>query len=161
MLIADSGLIDAADIAEHPIVYTAKGVLDDLSLTSFLKTSGSKGYHIVIPFIPSVSWDRFSEFARRVAEVMEQQWPDRYTSNIRKAKRKDKIFIDWIRNGRGATSIAPYSIRAKAGAKVSMPIAWNELDTIAPDGVDMTDALKRIEGNDPWKGFFEIDQRFK
>lgn len=138
-----------------------KSILDDLSLTSFLKTSGGKGYHIVIPFNPSVSWDRFSEFARRVAEVMEQQWPDRYTSNIRKAKRKDKIFIDWIRNGRGATSIAPYSIRAKAGAKVSMPIAWNELDTIAPDGVDLTDALKRIEGNDPWKGFFEIDQRFK
>jgi len=138
-----------------------KSILDELSLTSFLKTSGGKGYHIVIPFSPSVSWDRFSGFARRIAEVMEQQWPDRYTSNIRKAKRKDKIFIDWIRNGRGATSVAPYSIRAKAGARVSMPIAWNELDTIAPDGVDMKSALKRIAGNDPWKDFFETDQRLK
>jgi bifunctional non-homologous end joining protein LigD len=138
-----------------------KSILDELALTSFLKTSGGKGYHIVIPFRPSIPWDRFSEFARNVAEVMEQRWPDRYTSNIRKVKRKDKIFIDWIRNSRGATSIAPYSLRAKEGARVSMPIAWNELYTIAPDGIDMTEAIKRIEESDPWKDFFEIDQRFK
>ena len=138
-----------------------KSILDALSLVSFLKTSGGKGYHIVIPFSPSATWDGFSDFARRVAELMEKQWPDRYTSNIRKAKRKGRIFIDWIRNGRGATSVAPYSIRARKGAKVSMPIAWDELDTVAPDGVDMADALRRIEEPDPWKGFFELDQRFR
>jgi len=83
----------------------------------------------------------FHDFARRIAEVMEQKWPDRYTSNVRKANRTDKIFIDWIRNGRGATSVAPYSLRARKGARVSMPIAWDELYTIAPDGINMSDAL--------------------
>ena len=92
---------------------------------------------------------------------MEQQWPDRYTSNVRKNKRANKIFIDWIRNGRGATSVAPYSIRARKGAQVSMPITWEELDTVAPDGVNMADALSRIDGNDPWKDFFQTNQRLK
>lgn len=136
-----------------------KSILDELSLISYLKTSGGKGYHIVVPFDPEVSWDAFNAFAKRVAEVMEQKWPDRYTSNVRKAKRANKIFIDWIRNGRGATSIAPYSLRARKGAKVSMPIAWDELDSIAPDGVDMADALKRICREDPWKDFFLHDQK--
>lgn len=138
-----------------------KGILSELSLVSYLKTSGGKGYHVVVPFKPAASWDAFHDFAKRVAEVMEQKWPDRYTSNIRKAKRADKIFIDWIRNGRGATSIAPYSIRARVGAKVSMPITWDELDTVAPNGVDMSDALLRIEKNDPWEGFFTVNQYLK
>jgi bifunctional non-homologous end joining protein LigD len=136
-----------------------KSILAELSLNAYLKTSGGKGYHVVVPLKPSASWEAFHDFAKRVAEVMEQKWPDRYTSNVRKAKRTDKIFIDWIRNGRGATSIAPYSLRARKGAKVSMPIAWNELDTIAPDGVNIVDALLRIDGNDPWKDFFQNDQK--
>ncbi len=82
-----------------------KSILTELSLTSYLKTSGGKGYHIVVPLKPVATWDSFHDFARLVAEVMEQKWPDRYTSNVRKAKRAGKIFIDWIRNGRGATSI--------------------------------------------------------
>lgn len=138
-----------------------KSLLDGLSLVSFLKTSGGKGYHVVIPFKPSVDWEAFHDFAERIAEIMEQKWPDRYTSNVRKDKRKNRIFIDWIRNGRGATSIAPYSIRARKGATVSMPITWEELDTVSPDGVGMADALARIGGNDPWKDFFHVDQRLK
>ncbi len=138
-----------------------KGVLDELSLTSYLKTSGGKGYHVVVPLTPAASWDAFHDFARRVAEVMEQKWPDRYTSNVRKANRKNKIFIDWIRNGRGATSIAPYSIRARKGARVSMPISWSELDAVAPDGVSMADALSRIHDKDPWVGFSENHQLLK
>ena len=135
-----------------------KGILAELSLNSYLKTSGGKGYHVVVPLQPGASWDTFHEFARRVAEVMEAKWPDRYTSNVRKAKRAGRIFIDWMRNGRGATSIAPYSIRAKQGAGVSMPIAWEELDTVAPNGIHMADALARIGGDDPWRGFFENRQ---
>lgn len=138
-----------------------KELLSELSLVSFLKTSGGKGYHVVVPLRPTVSWDTFHDFARRVAEVMESKWPDRYTSNVRKAKRTDKIFIDWIRNGRGATSVAPYSIRARKGAKVSMPISWEELYSVAPNGVDMKDALHRAGGEDPWKSFFTIDQQLK
>ena len=138
-----------------------KSLLDQLSLISYLKTSGGKGYHVVVPFEPSVDWDTFHDFARRIAEVMEKKWPDRYTSNVRKEKRKNRIFIDWIRNGRGATSIAPYSIRARKGASVSMPITWAELETVVPDGVKMADALLRVGGDDPWKDYFQIHQRLK
>ncbi|MEA5024183.1 Multifunctional non-homologous end joining protein LigD [bioreactor metagenome] len=136
-------------------------ILNELSLNSYLKTSGGKGYHVVVPLKPAVSWDVFHDFARGVAQVMEQKWPDRYTSNVRKAKRTDKIFIDWIRNGRGATSIAPYSLRARVGATVSMPILWDELDTVAPDGIDMAEALRRIGGHDPWQDFFRNNQQLK
>lgn len=142
-------------------VLDIKSILSELSLNSYLKTSGGKGYHVVVPLKPVVSWDTFHDFARRIAEIMEQKWPDRYTSNVRKAKRVDKIFIDWIRNGRGATSIAPYSIRARKGAKVSMPITWEELDTVAPDGINMEEALRRVGGNDPWKDFFQNNQMLK
>lgn len=138
-----------------------RSILDELSLLSYLKTSGGKGYHVVVPLQPAASWDMFHDFAKRVAEVMEQKWPDRYTSNVRKVNRKNRIFIDWIRNGRGATSIAPYSIRARKGARVSMPILWEELETIAPDGVMMADALSRIRGDDPWKGFFQNHQQLR
>lgn len=138
-----------------------KDILSELSLISYLKTSGGKGYHVVVPLKPAVSWDAFHDFALRVAEVMVQKWPDRYTSNVRKKRRTGKIFIDWMRNGRGATSIAPYSIRARKGALVSMPIAWDEIDTVAPDGINMAGALLRIGGNDPWKDFFRNDQQLK
>jgi bifunctional non-homologous end joining protein LigD len=142
-------------------VKDTKSILEQLSLKSYLKTSGGKGYHVVVPFRPSADWEAFHAFARRVAEVMEQQWPDRYTSNVRKNKRTGRIFIDWIRNGRGATSIAPYSIRARKGARVSMPITWDELDTTAPDGITMAEALIRLTRHDPWEGFLESDQRLK
>lgn len=142
-------------------VLDLKSVLDQLSLVSFLKTDGGKGYHVVVPLKPYCDWEKFHDFARRVAEVMEQKWPDRYTSNVRKEKRKNKIFVDWIRNGRGATSIAPYSLRARAGAKVSMPITWEELYKVAPDSVDMAEALKRIKSADPWIDFYKTNQRLK
>lgn len=136
-------------------------ILNELSLNSYLKTSGGKGYHVVVPLKPAVSWDVFHDFARGIAQVMEQKWPDRYTSNVRKAKRTNKIFIDWIRNARGATSIGPYSLRARKGAGVSMPIAWDELDIVAPDGINMAEALRRIGSNDPWQDFFRNNQQLK
>lgn len=142
-------------------VEDVKSILDELNLKSYLKISGGKGYHVVVPLKPSASWDKFHSFARQVAEVMEHKWPDRYTSNVRKANRKNKIFIDWIRNARGATSVAAYSLRARKGALVSMPISWDELYTVAPDGINMWEALKRIEGNDPWEGFFKNNQMIK
>ena len=137
-----------------------KSVLDDLSLKSFLKTSGGKGYHVVVPFTPSVNWEVFYDFAKRVAQVMEEKWPERFTSNSRKAKRAGKIFIDWMRNGRGATSVAPYSLRARKGAGVSMPIFWEELFEIAPDDINILNAFNRID-KDPWKDFFNCNQQLK
>ena len=138
-----------------------KGILDQLSLVSYLKTSGGKGYHVVIPFLPVAGWEAFEAFARNTAKTMEAMWPDRYTSNVRKNKRNNRIFIDWIRNGRGATSIAPYSVRAREGAPVSMPIAWKDLGMVAPNGISLEEALQRVRRDDPWAGFFDTDQRLK
>jgi len=130
-----------------------KGILDELGLKSYLKTSGGKGYHVVVPFRPAADWEAFRDFARGVVRIMEEKWPERYTGNVRKASRKGRIFVDWIRNTRGATSVAPYSVRNRVGLPVSMPIAWGELDKIAPGGIDMAQALKRLGRKDPWEGF--------
>lgn len=154
----DKGM-DISKIREG--VKDIKGILDELGLKSFLKTSGGKGYHVVVPVKPNIEWEDFKSFANTVAEVMEKKWPEKYTTNIRKVNRKNRIFIDWLRNGRGATSVAPYSIRARKGAKVSMPIFWEELDEIAPDGIDMEEAIKRAKGEDPWEEFFSQDQMLK
>lgn len=138
-----------------------KSLLDDLSMKSYLKTSGGKGYHVVIPFMPGAGWDTFHKFAQNIAKTMEAKWPDRYTSNVRKNSRRNRIFVDWLRNGRGATSVAPYSVRAREGAPVSMPITWKELDTIAPHDISMEEAVARLRRKDPWAGFFDQNQRLK
>jgi len=138
-----------------------KSILDTLRLVSFLKTSGGKGYHIVVPFQPSVDWATFRDFAKRIAETMEKIWPDRYTSNMRMEKRKGRIFIDWERNIRGATSVAPYAIRIRPNAPVSMPIFWEELDSIKPNQITMKKAIKKVNEGNPWKDFFNIQQRLK
>ncbi|MCD7897016.1 MAG: non-homologous end-joining DNA ligase [Planctomycetaceae bacterium] len=138
-----------------------KSILDQLSITSFLKTSGGKGYHVVIPFRAKTTWDNFHTFAQNTAKTMEAMWPDRYTSNVRKNQRNNRIFIDWMRNGRGATSIAPYSVRAREGAPVSVPISWRELNTVTPNGFGMADAIARLRRKDPWADFFTIKQQLK
>lgn len=131
-----------------------KSLLDELDLKSYLKTSGGKGYHIVVP-INNVNWKETRKIAKDIATLMETKWPDKYTSNIRKEKRKGKIFIDWVRNTRGATSIAPYSLRARKNATVSMPIAWKDLDKIKPNEITMKKAIERLKLSDPWKDFFD------
>ncbi len=135
-----------------------KQILDELSLVSFLKTSGNKGYHVVVPFQAKVKWEKFRDFARHVAQLMEQKWPDRYTANMQKNQRKNKIFIDWMRNIKKATSVAPYSIRVKNG-RVSVPISYQELKNVTPDQFTMEDVLMRIKTKkDPWNQFFDIQQ---
>ena len=152
----DEGM-DLKDIRSG--VKDLKGLLEDLGLITYLKTSGGKGYHIVVPFKPSASWDTFHDFAKNIAKTMVAKWPKKYTDNVRKDSRKNRIFIDYIRNNKGATSIAPYSVRARQDAAVSMPIRWNELDKVAPNEIKMEDAVKRLRRKDPWDGFFETDQK--
>ncbi|NLB62266.1 MAG: DNA ligase D, partial [Clostridiales bacterium] len=159
MMVFDLDPDEGMDIEQVRIgVMDIKSILEELSLKSYLKTSGGKGYHVVVPLKPTATWEVINTFARKIAEVMEQKRPDRHTSNVRKAKRAGKIFIDWIRNGRGATSVAPYSLRARKGASVSMPLSWAELNTVAPDEIGMSEALKRINGLDPWHDFFMNNQ---
>lgn len=138
-----------------------KGILDEFTLTAFLKTSGGKGYHVAVPLKPGVSWDTLHRFARHIAHIMEQRWPDRYTANMRKTERKGKIFIDWLRNARAATTVAPYSLRARNEAPVAMPIAWDELNEVAPGDIHLSEALARLTGDDPWKDFFQVSQTLK
>ena len=131
-----------------------KSILDELKLKSYLKTSGGKGYHVLVP-IKDVNWEEFREIAKNIATLMETKWPEKYTSNIRKENRKNKIFIDWVRNIKGATSIAPYSLRARPNAPVSFPISWKELDMVKPNEITLQEALKRIKKRNPWINFFK------
>lgn len=101
--------------------------LSDLGLVSFAMLSGGKGVHVVVPLTPGHSWTVHKDFARRFAEALGMAEPDRFTANMSKAKRKGRIFIDWLRNQRGSTAVVPYSARARSGAPVAVPIGWNEL----------------------------------
>ena len=101
--------------------------LADIGLTSFAMLTGGKGVHVIVPLLPDHSWEEHKDFARRFAEALAIAEPDRFTATMSKAKRKGKIFIDWLRNQRGSTAVLPYSARARAGAPVAVPIAWNEL----------------------------------
>ena len=131
-----------------------KKVLDELNLTSYLKTSGGKGYHIVVPIKSKPTWKEFRKIAKSVALVLEEKYPDKYTSNMRMKNRKGKIFIDWVRNTKGATSVCPYSLRIRNKCTVSMPIKWSELDKIKPDDIDIKEAIRRLKLKDPWKNFW-------
>ena len=130
-----------------------KSILDEYELLSFLKTSGGKGYHVVVPLNAKVTWKTARLIAKNIAELMEARWPNKYTSNMKKSKRKGKIFIDWVRNTKGATSVAPYSLRIRKKLTVSMPISWNELDKIKPDEITIEEAIKRLKRKDPWQKF--------
>jgi bifunctional non-homologous end joining protein LigD len=105
--------------------------LTEIGLTSFAMLSGGKGVHIVVPLTPGHSWDAHKDFSKRFAEALSMAEPDRFIANMSKAKRVGKIFIDYLRNQRGATAVLPYSARARAGAPVAVPIAWGELDGFA------------------------------
>lgn len=136
-----------------------KETLESLGLISFLKTSGGKGYHVVVPFRTGTDSEKFRDFSKGVALLMEQRFPALFTANMLKKARTGKIFLDWQRNGRGATSVAPYSLRARAGAPVSMPIGWEELPKISPASVTLSVAIKRLDRPDPWENYFSVKER--
>lgn len=104
--------------------------LAELGLTSFAMLSGGKGVHVVVPLTPDAAWPAVSGFAERFAKALAQGDPGRFVAVATKAKREGRIFIDWLRNLRGATAVMPYSARARAGAPVAVPVAWRELDAI-------------------------------
>jgi bifunctional non-homologous end joining protein LigD len=120
--------------------------LEDLGLVSFAMLSGGKGVHVVVPLEPGHSWAAHTDFAKRFAEALALAEPERFVSNMSKAKRKGKIFVDWLRNQRGATAVLPYSARAREGAPVAAPIAWGELagfEHAHPWSIGDADALLR------------------
>ncbi|EPR16496.1 DNA ligase D [Sphingobium indicum IP26] len=104
--------------------------LEDMGLASFAMLSGGKGIHVVVPLTPQAQWPEVKDFADRFARALAAQEPDRFTATMSKAKRKGRIFIDWLRNQRGATAVLPYVVRARELASVAAPVTWEELDGI-------------------------------
>ena len=136
-----------------------RDLLSGVGLASFVKTTGGKGLHVVAPIKPEHGWEEARVFCRGVAETAAAEAPDRLTSNMSKARRAGKIYIDYVRNNRGATTVAPYSTRAKERATVAMPLRWSELGGhIRPDTYTLRtlpNRLRRLEG-DPWEGYFDV-----
>lgn len=147
-------MIDAAQLV--------RGLLDELGLVSFCKTSGGKGLHVVVPLTRHAGWDDVKDFSRAVAQHVAGTLPDRFTATMGPRHRRGKIFVDYLRNGRGASTIAAYSVRARPGMGVSVPLDWDEVPGTT-GGAQWTidtlharlDTLKR----DPWEGYASTRQR--
>lgn len=154
------------DVSWKEVVHAARLVRDHLSglkLESFVKTSGGKGLHVVVPIRPGPDWEEVKEFASQVASAIAGRQPGKYTAIMSKSKRSGRVFIDYLRNARGATAVAPYSTRARPGAPVSTPLRWDELSRI--DGAaaytveNLPKRLARTE--DPWAGYFKTRQTLR
>ena len=135
-------------------------LLQELDLTSFVKTTGGKGLHVVVPFRRTQPVGKVLEFTEAIARMFETAAPKRYTTEMSKAKRKGKILIDYVRNAPGATAVEAYSARARAGAPVALPVEWDELDDIRGDTFTVRTTKDRLASRpaDPWKNFFDVKQ---
>jgi bifunctional non-homologous end joining protein LigD len=148
-----SALVDAVTVLRK--------LLDTLGLTGFLKTTGGKGLHVVLPIEPRHDWEVIRTFTKALADLMVLTFPDRFTAKLTKSTRTGRIFVDYLRNAEGATAIAPYSARAKRNAPVAMPIGWEDLATdVRFDHFNVRNvpALLRKRRKDPWAGFFTLKQ---
>jgi bifunctional non-homologous end joining protein LigD len=135
--------------------------LSDLGLQSFVKTTGGKGLHVVFPLTPKADWDTVKAFTQALAERMAADRPDRYTANMAKRERQGRIYVDYLRNGMGATAVGVYSTRARPGAAVSTPLAWEELGpAIRANHFTVENLPKRLAvlDEDPWEGILSLRQ---
>jgi bifunctional non-homologous end joining protein LigD len=154
----------APDVAWDKVTEAAvllKGLLQEIGLQSFVKTTGGKGLHVEVPITASYPWDVVKPFTQGIAQYLEKHIPDRFTASISKKKRAGKIFIDYLRNADGATAIVPYSTRARKGAPVATPLHWDEIgDRIQADSFNIKnigDRLKHLQA-DPWVDYLKIKQ---
>jgi bifunctional non-homologous end joining protein LigD len=130
-------------------------------LESFPRLTGGKGLHVVVPIRRVALWDEAKAFCERIANEMAAAKPERYLAHANKAAREGRIFIDWLRNARGATSVASFSLRARAGAPVAMPVRWEELARLGgANAFDLASALKRVKAmrRHPWGDFAKTKQ---
>lgn len=153
-----------ATVPWKQVVLTAKRIqshLAELKLRSFVKTTGGKGLHVVVPIKPKFDWANVKNFAHVFVSFIAAEYPNEYVTQMSKEKRRGKIFIDYLRNTRGATAIAPYSTRARKQASVSVPLDWDELtDHIKDTSFNLLTIVKRLTHlkKDPWHDFFTIKQ---
>jgi bifunctional non-homologous end joining protein LigD len=136
-----------------------RAALDAIGLASFALLTGGKGVHVVAPIARRHTWPTVKQFAQALAERFAAQLPERYVATMRKARRKGRIFIDYFRNDRTASAIAPYSPRAREGAPVAWPVTWEELAKApAADTVSLVTAMLRLDEPDPWNGYHKTQQ---
>ncbi|MDH2325924.1 DNA ligase D [Cereibacter sp. SYSU M97828] len=144
--------LDPGDGANWPLILEAATEVRErmaaAGLTGFVKTSGGKGLHVVAPLVPKAGWAAVKSFTRRMAQEMAADSPDRFVATITKSKRKGKVLIDYLRNQRNATAVCAYSTRARPGAPVSCPVAWEELPEIGPAQFTVLNMASRTD--DPW-----------
>jgi bifunctional non-homologous end joining protein LigD len=133
--------------------------LDRLGLRSFVKTTGGRGFHVVVPVVQP-SWTEGLAFALRLVSEMAADAPQRYTTDMSKSVRAGRIYLDYLRNARGATSIAGFSTRASMHGRVSVPITWDELTPAGAAQLTIEDVLARLlsRAGDPWAGYWTADQ---
>jgi bifunctional non-homologous end joining protein LigD len=128
-------------------------LLDSIGLTSYLKSSGSRGYHVVVPLRPQATFDETRAFALEVAEHLAKQEPDLLTVEQRKSNRGDRVYLDIMRNAYAQTIVPPYAVRARPGGPVSAPMEWYELSRVAPNEYTITNLRRRLSTRgDPWNG---------
>ncbi|CAN5448459.1 non-homologous end-joining DNA ligase [soil metagenome] len=128
-------------------------LLDKIGLTSYLKSSGSRGYHVVVPLRAQATFDDTRAFALEVAEHLAKQEPDLLTVEQRKSNRGDRVYIDIMRNAFGQTIVPPYAVRARPGGPVSTPMEWYELSRVEPGEYTITNLRRRLSNRgDPWNG---------
>jgi bifunctional non-homologous end joining protein LigD len=133
------------------VVIKVKEKLEELGLSTFLMTTGSRGYHIIVPIIPEHSFEVVQAFAKNIAYQIAREYPQYATIEMSESKRGDKIFIDYLRNSYGQTSVVPYSLRAREGAPVATPLDWDELENTAPQKYTMQNIFKRLaQKDDVW-----------
>jgi bifunctional non-homologous end joining protein LigD len=126
--------------------------LDELGLTSFIKTSGSRGYHVVVPLRPTTPFDTVRQFAEKLAAMLAADHPDLVTAEQRKDQRGDRVFVDVLRNSYAQTVVPPYALRGRAGAPVATPIDWDELSRVEPDHYDLNSVRNRLSQRAcPWR----------
>jgi bifunctional non-homologous end joining protein LigD len=153
------------DVSWSEVIDAAVEVRERLKrkkLKCFVKNSGGKGLHVVAPIAPGPDWDTVKEFTKVLAEEMAADNPGRYVARMTKSLRRRRIFVDYLRNGRGATAVAAYSTRARAGAPVSTPLDWDELSpAIGPAHFTIENLRQRLAflKRDPWAGFFKLKQK--
>jgi len=151
------------ELAWPTVVQAALRTRDALAkrgLKSLVKTTGGKGLHVVVFLRPSASWDEVKRFSKSVADELVAAHPDEYIATMSKAKRVGRVFIDYLRNNRGATFVAPFSTRARPGAPVSMPVAWDSLNSLA-SGSQFTiqNAAEHLKsGGDAWRGWNKLQK---
>jgi bifunctional non-homologous end joining protein LigD len=142
--------------------HEVRALLEEIGLTSFAKTTGGKGLHVVVPIERRTEWREVKTFAKAIGDRLAAAAPERYLTRMSIAERRGRIFVDYLRNDPTATAVAPYSTRSRAGAPVSVPLTWDEVvPSLDPTALNLRTVLERVRTlkADPWAGIAEIRQR--